>query len=224
MAKKRRPPTTARSSRAPRSSRTAVRKQSGPAKKAAPSRHRRKKSASRPTAARGTAPAALSKAEAIALLEWVHAFTTKMADGWPADRVAFQTAPTDNHLLWTLGHLATTYAWFTGLLTGSMGSGPAAALPASYTELFGYKSTPKPGAAAYPPVAEVKAHMNATYAQFLAALKATPEADLAKPCAMDTGGFASTRMDAVMKGVWHDGWHQGQLSSLRRALSLPPVM
>ncbi len=218
-----------RATRSSARAKPAVRKQSSPAKKAAPARHRRKKAAgSARSAPRAPAAAAsgsaMNRAEAQKLLDWIHAFTNKMIDTWPADKATFQSAPTDNHLLWTVGHLATTYTWLTGLLTGTMGTGDGGPLPASYNDLFGYKSAPKPGAADYPPLAEVRRHMDAAYGQFVAALRGLTEADLAKPCAMDAMGFASTRLDAVLKGCWHDGWHQGQLSTLRRALGLPGVM
>ena len=224
MAKK--PRRAARSTRSSARAKLPVRKQSSAAKKAAPARHRRKKPAGSRRAASPAvgATAGMSKADVLKLLEWVHGFTTKMIETWPADKVVYQSAPTDNHLMWTVGHLATTYGWFVGLVTGSMTSGAAGALPANYNELFGYKSSPKPNAGDYPPFAEVRRHMEATYAQMLAALRAMPEGDLNKPCSMDTGGFASSNLDALLKACWHDGWHQGQLSNLRRALGLPAVM
>ena len=227
MAKK--PRRAARSARSSARAKPPVRKQSSPAKKAAPARHRRKrpagaKRAGVPAAASSVAASGLTKADALKLLDWVHGFTTRMIETWPADKAVFQTAPTDNHLLWTVGHLATTYGWFVGLLTGSMAAGAAGALPANYNELFGYKSAPKPSENDYPTLSEVRRHMDATYGQMVAALRAMPEADLGKPCAMDTGGFATSRLDAMLKACWHDGWHQGQLSNLRRALGLPAVM
>ena len=44
------------------------------------------------------------------------------------------------------------------------------------------------------------------------------------PTASDSGGFAASKLDAIYKCIWHEGWHQGQISSLRRALGLPTVM
>lgn len=225
MAKK--PRRAARSTRSSARAKLPVRKQSSGAKKAAPARHRRKKPAGSRRAASpaiGAAASGMTKAEAIKLLDWVHGFTNKMVESWPADKAVYQSAPTDNHLMWTVGHLATTYGWLVGLLTGSSKSGAAGALPANYNDLFGYKSSPKANASDYPSLSEVRHHMDATYAQMLAALRAMPESDLGKPCAMDSGGFASSNLDAILKACWHDGWHQGQLSNLRRALGLPSVM
>jgi hypothetical protein len=51
-------------------------------------------------------------ARAIANLQWVHSTTEKLTQGWPADKVTYQTTPTDNHVIWTMGHLASTYEWW----------------------------------------------------------------------------------------------------------------
>ena len=31
-------------------------------------------------------------------------------------------------------------------------------------------------------------------------------------------------LDAAVKGLWHEGWHLGQLAALRRGMGLPPMM
>ena len=49
-------------------------------------------------------------------------------------------------------------------------------------------------------------------------------ADMLKATVTDSHGFAKTRMDVLIRAAWHEGWHSGQLGSLRRALGLPTIM
>lgn len=160
----------------------------------------------------------MTTARAIANLTWVHATTVKMTQDWPAAKETFQTAPTDNHLLWTLGHLAATYDWFRGLLV----AGPSE-LPESYQKLFGYKSVPLADRAAYSSTAELRAAFDKTFASLVAAASALSADDAAKAPLSETGGFCADRLDAIDKAAWHDGWHAGQLAPLRKALGLPSV-
>jgi hypothetical protein len=180
-----------------------------------------RKSAGRPRA-KASAPAAspaAAKVSAVALMNWVHSTTEALINGIPADKATFQTSPTDNHLLWTIGHLATAYSWFASLIDGK-----TASLPESYDKLFGYKSTPSADLSGYPSLEEVRKSYAAAYQRFNDAVTGLKPADLHKPTAADAHGFANSRLDVIHKTVWHEGWHCGQLSSLRRALGLPPMM
>ena len=76
-------------------------------------------------------PALSAKARAVELLQWVHNLTNLLIDSIPADRACFQCAPTDNHLLWNLGHLAATYEWIGTLMGGQK------TLQEAYNTLFG---------------------------------------------------------------------------------------
>ncbi len=161
-----------------------------------------------------------NKQYSVELLKFVRGVTTSMLKNFPDDKVAFQPAPTDNHLLWILGHLAHTTDWFASLLDGKDAGGT----PKTYGALFDSKSKPKADRKAYPPLSELRKEFERSFNRLVAAVEASSDADLAKPAPGDTGGFVSTRLDAVMKCVWHEGWHTGQLGSLRRALGLPPAM
>jgi len=145
--------------------------------------------------------------------------TDKLIEGFPELKATFQALPTDNHLAWTLGHLAMTNAWFTGLATGKK-----AQLPEPYEGLFGYKSTPKPDAKAYPPLSELMEHHRAQFNGLIEALERTADDAMTKACVEDSGGFAKDMQDIADRAVWHEGWHSGQLSSIRRGLGLPSVM
>ena len=199
---------TAKSTRA--KGRKAASKTKAAAKRAAPA----KRSG---TAARQAG--ASEKARAVELLEWVHKTTIALIDGFPADKATFQTSPTDTHQMWTLGHLATSYSWFASLVDGQF-----APVPENYLKLFGYQSKPTGNAADYPPFDEVRACMTSAYQRLVDAIAGQGESDLHRPTATDSHGFAKDRLDVVYKTVWHDGWHSGQISTLRRALELPALM
>lgn len=173
-----------------------------------------------PKPAARLAPASTGElARALDLLRWTHATTVAMLDSFPEGRLTFGSFPGENHALWTMGHLITGYAWWTGMLGGT-----PAPYPESYNPVFGYKSTPSPDPSRYPHPAEVRRHLDAAWDAVMRAAVSLSEADGLKPPATESGGFAKTRLEAIYKLVWHEGWHQGQLSTLRRALGLPPVL
>lgn len=173
----------------------------------------------RPKAASSRNTPAAVKAAALSLLAWVHGNTDALADGIPPDKATHQPSAKDNHLLWTLGHLATAYSWFASLIDGK-----AAALPEEFDRLFGYKSSPVADPTAYPPLETVRKHYAAAFRRLTEAVSALKPADIHKPTVGDSHGFANSRIDVVYKAIWHDGWHSGQLSSIRRALGLGSIM
>ncbi len=144
-----------------------------------------------------------------------HDMFVKLINDFPADKSVFQTSATDNHLLWHIGHLATTYAWFASALDGE---------PVGATDhenaLFGMGSKPLPDAKAYPSLIDVRTRFDATWNRFASAAAALTDADAGMPPKVESGGFLKDRLDAVDKAAWHDGWHAGQVSGLRKALGL----
>jgi hypothetical protein len=148
---------------------------------------------------------------------YAHAVLEKLVD-IPAEKAAFQTSPTDNHLLWHLGHLALDYHWFAAALDGK----PTGTTETD-TKLFGMGSKPVPDAKAYPPLAELRARFDAGWKRFVAAAESVREEDALKPALVESGGFLKDRLDTIEKVAWHDGWHAGQVSGLRKALGLKGV-
>lgn len=150
-------------------------------------------------------------------------FARKMVDdaiaGIPDDRCCEQMAGAPNHKMWTMGHLAVSNAWFGSLLTGKMGD-----VPETYNAKFGMGSTPSPDAAAYPSLDEVRGYYRSTFDAILAAAEGLDDTAIVAPCAADTGGFASDKLDGLLKTAWHEGWHLGQMSMLRRAMGVSPLM
>lgn len=159
------------------------------------------------------------KQRALSGLRFARAITANLLKEFPADKVTFQPSPTDNHVLWNLGHLACTYQWM-----GSLLDGKPKATPEKYDELFGGKGTPVSDPKKYPALAEVRREYERGFDRFIAAFEATKDADLNKPVLGEGYGFVTDRLDAATKATWHEGWHAGQISSIRRALKLPGVI
>ncbi len=198
-----------------------TRKGSRPRGKAASKKLQKKKIVKKTTKSTKPSKASSSLAgearRAVEMLEWTHALTARLVSGFPPDKLTYQSHPTENHLLWQVGHLATGYSWFASMLDGGSGS-----LGESFDKLFGYQSKPVPDAAEYPPLSDVQRVQDEQYARLLAAAKKVKDSDAAGT--MESGGFAKNKIDLIGKVSWHEGWHQGQISSLRRALGLPSVM
>ena len=49
------------------------------------------------------------------------------------------------------------------------------------------------------------------------------DATLTTPLDDGGAGFAKSPAEAIGRMAWHEGWHAGQLSLLRRALGLAPA-
>src|SRR5262245_37530601 len=103
-----------------------------------------------------------ARERALTTLRFARDMFNKGLKDFPESKLTFQCSPHDNHLAWTLGHLATTYVWLTGLVGGK-----AHTLPESYSKLFGMECKPLPDAKAYPPLAELKRHSDAAFDAFV---------------------------------------------------------
>lgn len=165
-----------------------------------------------------TAPALSATRRSVNAAKFSHDVLTKLATEFPEDKAIFQTSPTDNHLLWHLGHLAMDYHWFAAAIDGK-----PAGVPAEDNTLFGMGSKPLPDAKAYPPLAELRRRYEAGWQRFITAAEALRDDDATKPIFGESSGFLKDRLDTVDKVAWHDGWHAGQISGLRKALGLKGV-
>lgn len=144
----------------------------------------------------------------------VHQFTLAALD-FPPDHLASNLPGSPNHCLWTLGHFASAY-WYFGECIG-------AGIPApdeSHRKLFGPGSSPVADASQYPPEAELRAVMTRNFNLFAARARQLSEAELASPCPNGGGGFLKHQMDAILTLAHHEGWHTGQLASLRKGIGL----
>lgn len=150
--------------------------------------------------------------------QFAHGTLVELLKDFPESKAAHQPCPSDNHLLWHLGHLAVTYEWFAAALDGKPKGGNEAV-----DKLFASGSKPVADAKAYPPVKDVRARFDAAWTRLMNAAESLRDEDAAKPALVEGGGFLKDRLDTVDKAAWHDGWHAGQISGLRKALGLKPM-
>jgi DinB superfamily len=153
---------------------------------------------------------------AISLLEFTRWYSDALLKGIPDDKLTFQPSPTDNHVLWVMGHLAGTDAWLGGVV------GAPVEVPEHIQKFSGMGSKPSP--TGNPPAAEVKKAFVESRAALLNWLKNAPDAALATDLKEKTGGFATDVLDGMLKIAWHEGFHFGQVANIRKALGLPPSM
>lgn len=151
-------------------------------------------------------------------LGWSRKTMLDLLEGFPPDRMLYRPTSTDCHALWIMGHIALSDAWILNMITGdkqTLGDG---------WKSFGYQSDLTESPADYPPLAEVREQLERQRERLLDWLSGASEADLF--AALDDGGigFAATPLDAINKEIWHEGWHSGQLSALRRAVGLGPAL
>lgn len=159
-----------------------------------------------------------SKQHALQMMKFAHALLEKGISTIPEQHSQLQVWPEANHATWTYGHLAMTYDWFAKMIDAKA----SADIPESYAEIFS-KNKPTNKAGFYPPVAEVRRTYERAYNLFQGLIEKLPENDLWSATAIDTGGFCSSKLDAAYKCAWHDGWHLGQISDVRRHLKLPSL-
>jgi len=151
-------------------------------------------------------------------LKYAHSMTMSLLKDFPEASACHLPSPTDNHLLWSVGHLAATYGWMLSLV------GKPAGVPENYMTLFGWGSKPSPDAKMYPNLSAVCEALESEYQSFMRAVVEMPEAQLSQPLVKDSSGFAKDTIELVDRAAWHEGWHSGQISSIRRALGLKGVM
>jgi hypothetical protein len=191
------------------------------AKKSAPKQPAAKKPAKPQRTPQKATSASLSHAalvrNAVEHTRFVHTMIYDWSKGFDEAKATAQAPGNMNHLLWTYGHLAHSYDWFTSALATT-----SKACPANYKALFGGGSKPTSDPKAYPSLAQVRAEFDAARDRFIKAIETTPDL-FAKPL-MDGGGWLANKMQAVDRNAWHVGWHLGQLSNLRRELGMAPLM
>lgn len=148
----------------------------------------------------------------------VRGLTHALLEDLPPEAHARPLTPGGVHPLWIAGHLAVSDEWIHGMFEPI-----DSVLPSGFRSLFGHDTTAIADPAPYPDLATVLTLMARTRKNLLNGVqRATPSA-LRRPLGDEGVGFAETPLDAVNRILWHEGWHAGQLSCLRRALGLPGI-
>ncbi len=130
------------------------------------------------------------------------------------DARAYAAAPNlPNHAAWTLGHLALTMH----RAAERIGGAPQA-LPWD-PEPYAFGSTPgHPG----PPLAEMVERYRKSMTLLAEAARRAGEDGLSKT--VEWGRTTMSARDLLMRMVFHNGTHCGQVVDLRRALGMPRVI
>jgi len=150
--------------------------------------------------------------------DWTQTALKNVFDGIPAEHFLHQPFPGANHALWTMGHLATVDQYFLKSIAGRDGS-----LFERNKAMFFAKSQPSPNAAAYPPLESVRAYFDASRADFRTWIDSLDDAKLSGPLPEEFQRFAPTLGGMVLRLVWHEGMHYGQLTVIRKSLGLAPT-
>lgn len=153
---------------------------------------------------------------AFALLKFTRSVSNLMLADFPVEKATYQPSPTDNHAIWTLGHIAATDKWVANVLNI-----PGVDVPEAYGSLFGGGSVPISDSMAYPSFAEMKRVYEASRAALLKWYQSAPADALTVDLAAKSNGFTSDPIDCLFKLAWHEGWHFGQVANVRKALGLP---
>jgi len=136
----------------------------------------------------------------------------------PDDQYLHQPCPGGNHALWTLGHLATVNQYFLTNIAGQDGT-----LAEKYKPIFFARSQPSPDAASYPPLDVVREYFKTSRATFRKWVESLSDERLAGPPPEQFQKFAPTLGNVLMRLLWHEGMHYGQLTVIRKSLGLAPV-
>ncbi len=158
-----------------------------------------------------TSPAATQ----IQAIRFARGATKKLFEGIPADKMCVIPAGCSKHALWIAGHLATTDAWFVAEFGGGKST-----LPEAWNKLFGMNSTASADAKTYPPAAEVLKALDASHAGVLRWLDSLTTEQMEKPMPQEWQAYAPTFGDVPTFAAWHEGYHAGQLSAVRKGLGL----
>lgn len=140
-----------------------------------------------------------------------------LGEGLTAENLVFQLPSSRTHILWTIGHLAWSRDWF---LNGTLGAAPA--LPDAYGELFAVQTQPLADASKYPALDELLGQYQAAHEAGVAQLGDMRDADLARelPEGSPIREIFPTVGALVCGTPFHEGYHAGQITLLRRVQGL----
>jgi uncharacterized damage-inducible protein DinB len=141
--------------------------------------------------------------------------TLKMVEGIPPDKLTHQPVPGAHHALWILGHLVCTDDYFSTTL-GQRES----VIDEKWNELFGMGSKPSDDASAYPSLEEIKTRLDEARQGMLETFQSMDEQKLLSRTPEEWGEFAPTYASAMASVAFHEGFHAGQLSAVRRSLGM----
>lgn len=157
-------------------------------------------------------------------LRFARAGLMRVFEGIPQDKLCALPAFRDggacaNHATWLMGHLATTDDWF----LKQMGAAESLELSEHWHTIFGGGSTPEADTSKYPNFEELKKAATAQRERLIGWYSQRTSSELAQPSPEKWAKYAPTVADFAFFIAWHEGYHAGQLSVIRKALGLAPA-
>jgi uncharacterized damage-inducible protein DinB len=143
--------------------------------------------------------------------------TLSMLADIPHDQWCLQVIPGANHAMWIAGHLASTDDFFVSRLANRPASNPA-----GWNDLFGTGTKPLPDLSAYPSPDVVLQQLAGRRRELTSWFRSLNEMDLGLQVPEELQRFAANIADVMPSIAWHEAWHSGQLSLVRRQLGLAP--
>lgn len=153
---------------------------------------------------------------------------TRYLVGFTDSNHTAQAALLPNHVAWTLGHCAMTMHRVSEKLDGrpipesDFIAGATRGEPQRFgSETVAFNSRPTHERALYPTLARSIAIYEAACDRLAAAVKSVNDETLSKQVTWGTG--QTTLASLVMRMVFHNGMHCGQIADLRRALEMKSI-
>lgn len=138
--------------------------------------------------------------------------------GFDDSNATRQGAHLPNHAIWNLGHLALYNHRAAEALAGQK-------MPLAWDpEPFAFGSKPADDPSGYPTLKETIDHYQTSVRTLARAGGQVGEAGLDRSVPWGRGGAVVTGRQLLMRMVFHNGTHCGQIVDLRRALGLPKVI
>ncbi len=139
--------------------------------------------------------------------------TLGLVEHIPHEQWTLQPVPGMNHVSWTLMHLLIAEDWGPTAL-----GDPRRPWGEIYDVLVGRGPVPD----GWPEPDAILAALEASHARFLHALSGISDADLDRETSGAIAEYAPTLGTVLDSHIWHEGFHCGQLSVIRKSLALPP--
>lgn len=149
-------------------------------------------------------------------LEISRGFTLRLAEDIPDDKLTHRACPGSNHAAYALGHIASTDDFFVSTFSGN-----APRMPEAIGKLFAHEVELSDDRAAYPSKQEILDQMSGARAALVEWLQSLTPDQLLKPIEGDLAQFARTLAGLPSSIAFHEGFHAGQLSTVRRDLGIP---
>jgi hypothetical protein len=147
------------------------------------------------------------------VIEFSHLVTRMYVDDLTDANLFVRSVPGSNHIAWQLGHLVTGTA---GMLDGLGRQSPV--LPEGFETAHGRETAASDDPARFATKSQYVALMDQVKAASLAAVDATPEADLDAPGPESMREYAPTVASVLMLLGTHWLMHAGQFVPIRRKL------